>query len=134
MARLMVSARPACTCGSARGDIKEPQTIELPDGSKSYAGAAGALRQRSPPGAEEFDPCTILLNNDLSSGTPSILENLNEQMSAAAARRLTVRRKSNHFAAYDEVVKKFAVDRCRSVDAEPVFRQGRPGDFRGGRR
>ena len=30
-------------------------------------------------GLKDFDPCTILLNNDLSSGTPGILEEIHEQ-------------------------------------------------------
>ena len=67
------------------------------------------VRTRGRLGLKGFDPCTILLNNDLSAGIPTPLQNLHEQyllppLHAAWA----VRRKSNHFQAYEEVAKKFA--------------------------
>src|ERR671927_237074 len=37
------------------------------------------LRTRGRLGLKDFDPCTILLNNDLSGGIPKVLENLHEQ-------------------------------------------------------
>jgi glutamate--cysteine ligase len=59
-------------------------------------------------GLKNFDPCTILLNNDLASGIPPILEGLHEQSLLPPLHAgWAVRRKSNHAAAYDEVAKKF---------------------------
>ncbi len=59
-------------------------------------------------GLKNFDPCTILLNNDLSEGVPAILDNLHEQnLLPPVHAGWSLRRKSNHFAAYDEVAKKF---------------------------
>jgi glutamate--cysteine ligase len=56
-----------------------------------------------------FDPCAILLNNDLSSGIPEILKGLEEQVLLPPLHAgWAVRRKSAHFAAYDEVVAEFA--------------------------
>ena len=60
-------------------------------------------------GLDGFDPCAILLNNDLSAGIPEILQNLNEQFILPPLHAgWAVRRKSNHFAAYDEVADNFA--------------------------
>jgi glutamate--cysteine ligase len=50
-------------------------------------GAAGALANGRRLGLKDFDPCTILLNNDLSAGIP-VLENCTSKAAAAAARRL----------------------------------------------
>jgi glutamate--cysteine ligase len=59
-------------------------------------------------GLKNFDPCTILLNNDLSAGIPSILEDLHEQTLLPPLHAgWAIRRKTNHFAAYDEIAKKF---------------------------
>jgi glutamate--cysteine ligase len=37
------------------------------------------VRTRGRLGLKDFDPCTILLNNDLSAGVPGMLEDLHEQ-------------------------------------------------------
>ena len=37
------------------------------------------IRSKRRLGLKNFDPCTILLNNDLSAGPPGILEELYEQ-------------------------------------------------------
>lgn len=67
-------------------------------------------------GLEEFDPCTVLLNNDLSAGVPEILRNLHEQTVVPPLHAgWAVRRKSNHFAAYREVARKFS----RAFDIDP---------------
>jgi glutamate--cysteine ligase len=67
------------------------------------------LRTRGRLGLKDFDPCTILLNNDLSAGIPKVLENLHEQYLLPPLHAgWAVRRKTNHFHAYEEVAKKFA--------------------------
>ena len=55
-----------------------------------------------------FDPCVILLNNDLSAGTPEILMNLEQAVLPPLHAGWTVRRKSHHFKAYREVAEEFA--------------------------
>ena len=60
-------------------------------------------------GLADFDPCTILLNNDLSAGVPEILRDLPEQVLLPPLHAgWTVRRKTRHFAAYDRVADEFA--------------------------
>ena len=55
-----------------------------------------------------FDPCVVLLNNDLSAGTPEILMNLEQAVLPPLHAGWTVRRKSHHFKAYREVAEEFA--------------------------
>jgi glutamate--cysteine ligase len=60
-------------------------------------------------GVEGFDPCAILVNNDLSAGIPPILEGLTEQVLLPPLHAgWALRRKSAHFAAYDEVAAELA--------------------------
>jgi glutamate--cysteine ligase len=48
-------------------------------------------------GLKDFDPCTILLNNDLSAGIPDILQNIHEQSLLPPLHAgWALRRKSNH--------------------------------------
>ncbi len=102
--------------GSLSDDITQPVPIELPDGSTLVLEPLQRSANGRRVGLKNFDPCTILLNNDLSSGIPSILENLHEQnLLPPLHAGWAVRRKSNHFSAYDEVVKKFA----KLIDVDP---------------
>jgi glutamate--cysteine ligase len=93
--------------GSLDDAVKEPATLTLPDGSELTV--EPLLRTRGRLGLKDFDPCTILLNNDLSAGIPKVLENLHEQYLLPPLHAgWAVRRKTNHFQAYEEVAKKFA--------------------------
>lgn len=93
--------------GSLSDDITEPTTIELPDGQHVVIEPLERSQRRL--GLKNFDPCSILLNNDLSAGIPPILEGLHEQYLLPPLHAgWAVRRKSQRFSAYDDVVKKFA--------------------------
>jgi glutamate--cysteine ligase len=93
--------------GTLDDAIKQPTEIALPDGSALTL--EPLLRTRGRLGLKNFDPCTILLNNDLSAGIPKVLQNLHEQYLLPPLHAgWAVRRKSNHFHAYEEVAKKFA--------------------------
>ena len=60
-------------------------------------------------GLKGFDPCTILLNNDLAAGIPNVLKNLDQQYLLPPLHAgWALRRKSAHFKAYEEVAKRFA--------------------------
>jgi glutamate--cysteine ligase len=81
--------------------------VPLPDGSELTLEPLKRTRGRL--GLKDFDPCTILLNNDLSAGVPRVLEHLHEQYLLPPLHAgWSVRRKSNHFKSYEEVAKKFA--------------------------
>jgi glutamate--cysteine ligase len=104
----------------------------LPDGDSVTV--EPLLRSKRRLGLKDFDPCTVLLNNDLSAGIPDVLKNLHEQYLLPPLHAgWAVRRKSNHFQSYEEVAKKFSkllgmdswlinplFTRCGEVDfAEP---------------
>ncbi len=55
-----------------------------------------------------FDPCAVLVNNDLSAGVPAILEGIEQPVVPPLAAGWTTRRKSHHFSAYDRVAEGFA--------------------------
>jgi glutamate--cysteine ligase len=93
--------------GTLDDAITAPTQVPLPDGSALTL--EPLVRTRNRLGLKDFDPCTILLNNDLSAGIPKILEGLHEQYLLPPLHAgWAVRRKTNHFAAYEEVAKKFA--------------------------
>jgi len=82
-------------------------TLALPDGSTLEL--EPLVRSRGRLGLKDFDPCTILLNDDLSAGTPEILQELHQQYLLPPLHAgWGVRRKSRHFQSYEEVAKKFA--------------------------
>jgi glutamate--cysteine ligase len=92
--------------GSLSADIKEPTTLQLPGGESLVI--EPIIRTDRRLGLKDFDPCTILLNNDLSAGIPGILEDLHEQhLLPPLHAGWSVRRKSNHFKAYEEISKRF---------------------------
>ncbi|MDB5944125.1 MAG: hypothetical protein JWQ13_3691 [Ramlibacter sp.] len=92
--------------GSIDPDIKEPTTLPLPGGGSVLL--EPVVRSRRRLGLKNFDPCTILLNNDLSTGIPGILEEIHEQyLLPPLHASWSVRRKSNHFHSYEEVSKRF---------------------------
>ena len=100
--------------GTLNPDIEEPTRIDLPDGQ--YLMLEPLERSARRLGLKNFDPCAILLNNDLSAGLPDQLQGLNEQFLLPPLHAgWAVRRKSNHFAAYDDVAKKFA----KMLDIDP---------------
>ena len=93
--------------GTLDEEIKSPTELSLADGSTLTV--EPLVRTRGRLGLKDFDPCTILLNNDLSSGLPKVLENLHEQYLLPPLHAgWAVRRKTQHFRAYEEVAKKFA--------------------------
>jgi glutamate--cysteine ligase len=93
--------------GTLDETITGPTTLPLPDGSALQV--EPLLRTPRRLGLKDFDPCTVLLNNDLSAGIPKVLENLHEQYLLPPLHAgWAVRRKSNHFHSYEEVAKKFA--------------------------
>ena len=92
--------------GSINPEVKKPTTIELPTGETVTLEPVVRTKRRL--GLKDFDPCTILLNNDLSAGPPGILEDLHEQYLLPPLHAgWTVRRKSRHFQSYEEVAKRF---------------------------
>ncbi len=58
--------------------------------------------------ADGFSPCVVLLNNDLSAGVPEILRGIEQALLPPLHGGWTTRRKTDHFAAYNQVAAEFA--------------------------
>ena len=92
--------------GSISREIKKTTVVNLPNGDSVTL--EPVIRNKRRLGLKDFDPCTILLNNDLSAGAPGIVEELYEQYLLPPLHAgWSVRRKSRHFQSYEEVSKRF---------------------------
>jgi glutamate--cysteine ligase len=115
--------------GSIDPAIRKSTTIELPDGGSVTLDPVVRGRRRL--GVKDFDPCTILLNNDLSAGVPGILEDIHEQYLLPPLHAgWSTRRKSQHFKCYEEVAKRLG--KLLGVDPwliNPLFERCGPVDL-----
>jgi glutamate--cysteine ligase len=115
--------------GSIDPEIKETTTLNLPHGEQITL--EPVLRSQYRVGLKHFDPCTILMNNDLSAGAPGILEDLHEQYLLPPLHAgWTVRRKSRHFQSYEELAKRFG--KLLGIDPwliNPIFAKAEGVDF-----
>ncbi|MBN9411860.1 MAG: glutamate--cysteine ligase [Burkholderiales bacterium] len=106
LARIFHMAGLNVRIGSISPEIKKTTKIELPGGETLTI--EPVVRSKRRLGLKDFDPCTILLNNDLSAGIPGILEDIHEQYLLPPPHAgWPVRRKSTHFKVYEEVSKRF---------------------------
>jgi len=115
--------------GSLLPEITEPTAIQLPGGGTLTL--EPLVRRGRRLGLADFDPCVVLLNNDLSAGVPDILQNLEQAVLPPLIAGWTTRRKSHHFAAYDRVAGEFA--RLLGIDPwliNPYFSTCGKIDFR----
>jgi len=119
--------------GSIDPAIKSPKKIELPNGETVCL--EPVVRSKRRLGLKNFDPCTILLNNELSAGTPGILEDLHEQYLLPPLHAgWSVRRKSNHLHSYEELSKRFG--KLLGIDPwliNPIYARAEGIDFAEGR-
>ncbi len=91
--------------GSLVPNLDGPIELALPEGGTLKL--EPLVRTRNRIGVADFDPCVVLLNNDLSAGVPSILENLEQAVIPPLHAGWWARRKSTHFGAYDDVAREF---------------------------
>ncbi|BEP46861.1 MULTISPECIES: glutamate--cysteine ligase [Variovorax] len=119
--------------GSIDPAIKSPKKIELPNGETVCL--EPVVRSKRRLGLKNFDPCTILLNNELTAGTPGILEDLHEQYLLPPLHAgWSVRRKSNHLHSYEELSKRFG--KLLGIDPwliNPIYARADGVDFSEGR-
>ena len=99
--------------GSLLPEITKPTVFQLPNGSTLTL--EPLVRRGNRLGLADFDPCVVLLNNDLSAGAPDILKNLEQGIFPPLSVGWYMRRKSQHFSAYDHVAGEFA----KLLDVDP---------------
>ncbi|MCP9760263.1 glutamate--cysteine ligase [Aquitalea sp. S1-19] len=115
--------------GSLNPEITEPTELVAANGDKlllePIVRQGNRLRL-----ADGFDPCVVLLNNDLSAGIPALLQNLEQALLPPLHAGWAVRRKTHHFRAYDQVCQDFS--KLLSIDPwliNPYFAQCSNLDF-----
>ncbi|HEU0187148.1 MAG TPA: glutamate--cysteine ligase [Gallionellaceae bacterium] len=106
LATVLRSAGMQVRVGSLLPEITEPTRLELPSGD--VLTLEPIKRNGNRLYVSDFDPCVVLLNNDLSGGVPPLLENLEQTVLPPLVAGWTTRRKSTHFAAYERVANEFA--------------------------
>lgn len=115
--------------GTLLPEISEPTRIELPLGQSLLL--EPLVRRGNRLALADFSPCAVLLNNDLSAGVPAILQGLEEQVVLPPLHGgWASRRKTQHFAAYEQVAREFAA--LINIDPwriNPYFKACRNLDF-----
>jgi glutamate--cysteine ligase len=114
IAALLRQTGLAVRLGTLNPEITAPTRVELPDGQALTI--EPLVRANGRVGLDGFDPCAILLNNDLSAGIPDILRDLQGQILLPPLHAgWAVRRKSQHFSAYNDVARQFG----KLLDVDP---------------
>lgn len=85
---------------------QDPTEVKLPSGKelKLYP----LIREADRVKIERFDPCLVILNNDLSSGVPDILKNIKQVITPSPALGWHQRSKYVHFEQFSKVAMDFA--------------------------
>jgi glutamate--cysteine ligase len=120
--RILEGAGLQVRFGSLIPDLAGPTEVETASGEKLLL--EPLQRRGNRVGVEGFDPCAILLNNDLSGGVPPILRGIEQPVVPPLAAGWTTRRKSHHFHVYDRVAEGFA--KLIGIDPwviDPIFSQ-----------
>ncbi len=99
--------------GSLDPTITEAIELTLDNGERLLI--EPVKRTNSRVGLADFNPCLLLLNNDLSTGVPDILQGLQQHIQPNPKLGWASRLKSQHFQFYNEVATEFAA----LVDMDP---------------
>ncbi len=95
-----------CYLGALREDIQTASDIRLPSGRQITLNPL--KRNGDKISIDDFIPCAVLLNNDLSGGRPKVLEGLSQDIIPPLDLGWSNRYKSDHFQVYDDVANEFA--------------------------
>ena len=120
--RILEGAGLEVRLGSLIPDLPGPTELETSGGEKLVI--EPIVRRGNRVGLDGFDPCAVLLNNDLSAGIPQILSGIEQVVVPPLMAGWTTRRKSHHFHVYDRVAEQFA--KLVGIDPwfiDPVFSQ-----------
>ncbi|MBI3900383.1 MAG: glutamate--cysteine ligase [Gammaproteobacteria bacterium] len=114
--------------GSMLPEITAPMPMALPSGRALVL--EPLKRTDNKVRVDDFEPCFVLLNNDLSGGRPAILENIDQPIVPPLALGWSSRRKSDHFAHYRDIAAEFG--NLVGIDPwliDPIFRNCGQIDF-----
>lgn len=106
LAEMVATAGFDLRLGSIDPELTEPRRIDLPSGRSLRLAPLERTGNRVHVG--DFTPCAVILNNDLASGRPAILEGLEQTILPPLALGWSGRLKSKHFHEYREVAQAFS--------------------------
>ena len=92
--------------GSLDQEITTPTELIADNGARVLLEPLQRLQDRV--GVLGFDPCLLLLNNDLSTGVPDILQHISQPIQPTTKLGWSSRLKSSHFQFFDDVAREFA--------------------------
>ncbi len=99
--------------GSLDKELQSPIKIDLITGGKLVIEPIKRVDDHIV--VDDFKPCVILLNNDLSDGIPDIFHNIEQIITPPASLGWASRTKSGHFSHYSQVAREF----CSAFDLDP---------------
>jgi glutamate--cysteine ligase len=99
--------------GSMLPDLTEPKEITLESGRKVLL--EPLIKEHNRLSVDGYMPDLIILNNDLSSGRPALLEGLEQRLTPPLNMGWSNRLKSMHFGQYNMVAEEFA----KHIDLDP---------------
>lgn len=104
--RIFVQAGFVVRIGSLDPDVQQPIDITTEQGDTLRI--EPIIRNGSRVELVDFSPCLLVLNNDLSTGIPDVLKDLDQRIQPTAKLGWSTRLKSSHFRFYDEVTEEFS--------------------------
>lgn len=104
--RILEGAGLEVRIGSLIPDLAQPLDLETSAGERLRV--EPIVRRGTRVGLDGFDPCAVLLNNDISAGIPAILQGIEQPVVPPLVAGWTTRRKSHHFQVYDRIAEAFA--------------------------
>lgn len=110
---ILTKAGYATKIGSINPEISTVQHQQLASGRQISLHPVQRAGNRL--GVGDFDPCVVLLNNDLSSGEPDILKDIEQTIIPPMRSGWAHRLKSGHFGHYQRVAEEFA----QQIDIDP---------------
>ncbi len=106
LAEILTKAGLRVRLGSLLPDVTAPKPVDLPSGRRLML--EPLVRRGDKITVADFEPCFVLLNNDLSAGLPPILDKLAQPVVPPVSLGWWNRLKSNHFAHYHRIAAEFA--------------------------
>lgn len=103
---ILVKAGFVVRIGSLDPELTQKSELTLEQGESLVI--EPLIRKGNRVGLEGFDPCFLLLNNDLSTGVPEILQGIEQPIRPTHKLGWATRLKSDHFRLYGEVAAEFA--------------------------
>jgi glutamate--cysteine ligase len=105
LANILRQAGVHVRIGTLLPEIREVTTIGLPEGDSLTLEPIVRRGNRLTVG--DFDPCMVLVNNDMSAGRPPLLDGLEQPVAPPLSAGWYNRRKSHHFEIYKGVAREF---------------------------